>query len=97
MDRRSVERKFKPTKNSSLGEWQGQLENEDIVRLTQLVRKKTGETLYKEIAERQAAVQIHAPTIIKLQDQFNTAQAIEELRKILPPGYLPPKKQASWL
>lgn len=83
--------------NSSLGEWQGQLENEDIVMLTQLVRKKTGETLYKEIAEQQAAVQIPGPTIIKLQDQCNTAQAIEELRKILPPGYLPPKKQASWL
>lgn len=65
--------------------------------LTKLVKKKTGETLYKEIAEQQAAVQIPAPTIIKLQDQCNTAQAIEELRKILPPGYLPPKKQASWL
>jgi len=61
--------------------------------LTKLVQSKAGETLYHQIAEQQAGLQIPATTVLKLQDQCNTNKAMEELRKILPPGYLPPKKQ----
>jgi len=75
----------------------GQLEKDDIILLTKLVQSKAGETLYHQIAEQQAGLQIPATTLLKLQDQCNTNKAMEELRKILPPGYLPPKKQASWL
>ena len=71
--------------------WQGQLEKQDIILLTKLIRTKTGDSLYNQIGEEQATVQIPPSAILKLQDQCNSGQTIDEIRKILPPGYLATK------
>ena len=69
--------------------WQGQLEKQDIILLTKLIRTKTGDSLYNQIGEEQATVQIPPSGILKLQGQCSSGQTIiDEIRKILPPGYL---------
>ena len=73
--------------------WQGQLEKQDIILLTKLIRTKTGDSLYNQIGEEQATVQIPPSAILKLQDQCNSGQTIDEIRKILPPGYLATKRK----
>ena len=73
--------------------WQGQLEKQDIILLTQLIRTKTGDSLYNQIGEEQATVQIPPSAILKLQDQCNSGQTIDEIRKILPLGYLATKRK----
>ena len=71
--------------------WQGQLEKQDIILLTKLIRTKTGDSLYNQIGEEQATVQIPPSAILKIQEQCNSRQTIDEIRKILPPGYLATK------
>jgi len=88
----SVGRRFRQ-QCSSDSAWQGQLEKQDIILLTKLIRTKTGGSLYNQIAEEQATVQIPPSAILKLQDQCNSGQTIEEIRKILPPGYLATKRK----
>ena len=73
--------------------WQGQLEKQDIILLTKLICTKTGDSLYNQIGEEQATVQIPPSAILKLQDQCNSGQTIDEIRKILPPGYLATKRK----
>ena len=73
--------------------WQGQLEKQDIILLTKLIRTKTGDSLYNQIGEEQATVQIPPSAILKLQDQCNSGQTIDEIRKILPLGYLATKRK----
>ena len=73
--------------------WQGQLEIQDIILLTKLIRTKTGDSLYNQIGEEQATVQIPPSAILKLQDQCNSGQTIDEIRKILPLGYLATKRK----
>lgn len=75
-------------------DWQGELEKEDVIMLTKLIRNKQGDTLYHEIAAG-GSVQVSAATILKLQDQCNSSQVIEELRKVLPLGCLSTKKNVS--
>ena len=41
--------------------WPGQLEKQDIILLTTLIRAKTGDSLYNQIGEEQAKVQIPKP------------------------------------
>ncbi|XP_066016810.1 uncharacterized protein [Pocillopora verrucosa] len=77
--------------------WQGQLEKQDIILLTKLIRTKTGDSLYNQIGEEQATVQIPPSAILKLQDQCNSGQTIDEIRKILPPGYLATKRKVAEL
>ena len=88
----SVGRRFRQQCSSDLA-WQGQLEKEDVILLTKLIHTKNGGSLYKEIAEQQAAMQIPASTILKLQDQCNSGQTVDEIRKILPPGYIASKRK----
>lgn len=71
--------------------WQGLFQEEDIIQLTKLVKTKSGGSLYTKIAEEQAAIQVFASTVLKLQDQCNSGQTIDELRKILPPRYFASK------
>ena len=78
---------------SSNSAWQGQLGKQDIILLTKLICTKTGSSLYNQIAEEQATVQIPPSAILKLQDQCNSGQTIDEIRKILPPGYLATKRK----
>ncbi|KAJ7374959.1 hypothetical protein OS493_001684, partial [Desmophyllum pertusum] len=92
----SVGRRFKQQHNSD-SDWQGQLEKQDIILLTKLTQTKAGVCLYNEIAAEQATVQIPASTILKLQDQCNSGQTIDEMRRILPPGYLTSKKKVAQL
>ena len=73
--------------------WQGQLEKQDIILLTKLIRTKTGDSLYNQIGEEQATVQIPPSAILKLQDQCNSGQTIDEIRKILPLRYLATKRK----
>ena len=73
--------------------WQGQLEKQDIILLTKLIHTKTGDSLYNQIGEEQATVQIPPSAILKLQDQCNSGQTIDEIRKILPLGYLATKRK----
>ena len=73
--------------------WQGQLEKQDIILLTKLIRTKTGDSLYNQIGEEQATVEIPPSAILKLQDQCNSGQTIDEIRKMLPPGYLETKRK----
>ena len=73
--------------------WQGQLEKQDIILLTKLIRTKTGDSLYNQIGEEQATVQIPPSAILKLQDQCSSGQTIDEIRKILPPGYPETKRK----
>ena len=56
-------------------DWQGELEKEDVIMLTKLIRNKQGDTLYHEIAAG-GSVQVSAATILKLQDQCNSSQVI---------------------
>ena len=77
--------------------WQGQLEKQDIILLTKLIRTKTGDSLYNQIGAEQATVQIPPSAILKLQDQCNSGQTIDEIRKILPPGYLATKRKVIFL
>lgn len=88
----SVGRKFKHQQNSDTS-WQGQFEKEDVTLLTKLIRNKTGGSLYNEIAEEQATTKIAASTILKLEDQCNSGQAIDAIRKNLPPGYIASKRE----
>ena len=88
----SVGRRFRQ-QCSSNSAWQGQLEKQDIILLTKLICTKTGSSLYNQIAEEQATVQISPSAILKLQDQCNSGQTIDEIRKILPPGYLATKRK----
>lgn len=87
----SVGRKFKQQNSETT--WQGQFEKDDVTLLTKLIRNTTGGTLYHEIAEEQATVKIAASTILKLKDQCNAGQAIDAIRKDLPPGYFAPKRE----
>ena len=73
--------------------WQGQLEKQDIILLTKLIHTRTGDSLYNQIGEEQATVQIPPSAILKLQDQCNSGQTIDEIRKILPLGYLAIKRK----
>ena len=75
--------------------WQGLFQKEDIIQLTKLVKTKSGGSLYTKIAEEQAAIQVSASTVLKLQDQCNSGQTIDELRKILPPGYFASKRKVT--
>lgn len=75
--------------------WQGLFQKEDIIQLTKLVQTKSGGSLYTKIAEEQAAIQVSASTVLKLQDQCNSGQTIDELRKILPPGYFASKRKVT--
>ena len=79
------------TFDHSTMDWQGEMEKEDVIMLTKLIRNKQGDTLYHEIAAG-GSVQVSAATILKLQDQCNSSQVIEELRKVLPLGCLSQKK-----
>ena len=88
----SVGRRFRQ-QCSSDSVWQGQLEKQDVILLTKLIRTKTGGSLDNQIAEEQTTVQIPASAILKLQDQCNSGQTIHEIRKILPPGYLATKRK----
>ena len=60
--------------------WQGQLEKQDIILLTKLIHTKTGDSLYNQIGEEQATVQIPPSAILKLQDQCSSGQTIDEIR-----------------
>jgi len=64
---------------SSDSAWQGQLEKQDIILLTKLIRTKTRGSLYKQIAEEEVTVQIPPSAILKLQDQCNSGQTIDEI------------------
>ena len=88
----SVGQEFRQQRSSDSA-WQGQLEKQDIILLTKLIRTKTGDSLYNQIGEEQATVQIPPSAILKLQDQCNSGQTIDEIRKILPLGYLATKRK----
>ena len=88
----SVGWKFRQQRSSDSA-WQGQLEIQDIILLTKLIRTKTGDSLYNQIGAEQATVQIPPSAILKLQDQCNSGQTIDEIRKILPLGYLATKRK----
>ena len=45
-------------------DWQGELEKEDVIMLTKLIRNKQGDTLYHEIAAA-GSVQVSAATILQ--------------------------------
>ena len=84
--------KFRQQRSSDSA-WQGQLEIQDIILLTKLIRTKTGDSFYNQIGAEQATVQIPPSAILKLQDQCNSGQTIDEIRKILPLGYLATKRK----
>lgn len=88
----SVDRTFKQQQNSDTA-WQGQFQREDVILLTKLIQNKTAGSLYNEIAEEQATVKIEASTVLKLEDQCNSGQAINVMRKNLPPGYIAPRRE----
>lgn len=75
--------------------WQGLFQKEDIIQLTKLVKTKSGGSLYTKTAEEPAAIQVSASTVLKLQDQCNSGQTIDELKKILPPGYVASKRKVT--
>ena len=87
----SVDRRFRQQNSDTA--WQGQFQREDVILLTKLIQNKTGGSLYNEIAEEQATVKIEASTVLKLEDQCNSGQAIDVMRKNLPPGYIAPKRE----
>ena len=67
---------------------------QDIILLTKLIGTKTRGNLHNQIAEEQVTVHFPRSAILKLQDQCNSGQTIDEIRKILPPGYLASKGNA---
>ena len=90
----AVGRRFREECNGD-SVWQGLFQKEDIIQLTKFVKTKSGGSLYTKIAEEQASIQVSASTVLKLQDQCNSGQTIDELRKMLPPGYFASKRKVT--